>query len=125
MGVIGPLPSTFDSIHPIDYIFGIYNERSLYSQLIETTCCLIGFHGNHSNIMTSLERRREEKRRAEKRREEKSREEKRREEKRREEQRREEKRRKEKRRAEKRRAEKRREEKRRGTFYRVWKIEEW
>ena len=23
-------------------------------QLIETTCCLIGFHGNHSNIITSL-----------------------------------------------------------------------
>ena len=21
---------------------------------METTCCLIGFHGNHSNIMTSL-----------------------------------------------------------------------
>ena len=30
------------------------NERSLCFQLIETTCCLIGFHGNHSNIMTSL-----------------------------------------------------------------------
>ena len=31
-----------------------FNERSLCFQLIETTCCLIGFHGNHSNIMTSL-----------------------------------------------------------------------
>ena len=30
-----------------------YNERSLYFQLIETTCYLIGFHGNHSNMMTS------------------------------------------------------------------------
>ena len=26
----------------------------LYFQLIDTTCCFIGFHGNHSNIMTSL-----------------------------------------------------------------------
>ena len=33
---------------------GTYNERSLYFQLIETTFCLIGFHGSHSNIMTSL-----------------------------------------------------------------------
>ena len=53
-GSIGPLPSTFDTIHPIDFIFGTYNERSLLFQLIDTTCCLIGFHGNHSNIMTSL-----------------------------------------------------------------------
>ena len=40
-GSIGPLPFTFDTIHLIDLIFGTY-------------CCLIGFHGNHSNIMTSL-----------------------------------------------------------------------
>ena len=53
-GSIGPLPSTFDTIHQIDYIFGTYNERSLYFQLIETICCLIGFHDNHSNIITSL-----------------------------------------------------------------------
>ena len=53
-GSIGHLPSTFDTIHPIDYIFGTYNERSLYFQLIDTTCWLNGFHGNHSNIMTSL-----------------------------------------------------------------------
>ena len=53
-GVIGPLPSTFDTIHPIDLIFGTYNERSLYFQLVDTICWLIGFHGNHSNIMTSL-----------------------------------------------------------------------
>ena len=49
---MGPLPSTFDTIHPIEEIFGTYNERSLYFQLIEITCCLIGFHGNRSNIMT-------------------------------------------------------------------------
>ena len=35
-------------------IFGTYNERSLYFRFIEPTCCLIDFHGNHSNIMTSL-----------------------------------------------------------------------
>ena len=35
-------------------MFGTYNERSLYFQLIDTACCLIGFHGNHSNIRTSL-----------------------------------------------------------------------
>ena len=51
---IGTLTSTFDTIHPIDQIFGTFNESSLYFQLIETTCCLIGFHGNHSNITTSL-----------------------------------------------------------------------
>ena len=53
-GSIGPLPSTFDTIHPINLIFGTYNERFLFFQLIDTTCCLIGFHGNHSNIITSL-----------------------------------------------------------------------
>ena len=53
-GSIGPLPSTFDTIHTIDLIFGTYDERSLYFQLIDTTCSLIGFHGNHRNIMTSL-----------------------------------------------------------------------
>ena len=47
---IGPLPSTFDTIHPIDLIFGIYNVHSLYCQLIETMWCLIGFHGNHNHI---------------------------------------------------------------------------
>ena len=53
-GSIGPLLSTFDTIHPIDWIFDTYNEYSLYFQLIKITCCLIGFHGNQSNIMTSL-----------------------------------------------------------------------
>ena len=35
-------------------IFGTYNERSFHFQLIEISCCLTGFHGNHNNIMTSL-----------------------------------------------------------------------
>ena len=39
-GSVGPLPSTFDTIHPIDLIFGTCNELSLYFQLIETTWCL-------------------------------------------------------------------------------------
>ena len=47
-GSIGSLPSTFDTIHPTDLIIGTYNELSLYFQLIKTTWCLIGFHGNHS-----------------------------------------------------------------------------
>ena len=51
---VGHLPSAFDIIHPIDKIFGTYKERSLYFQLIETICCLNNFHGNHSDIMTSL-----------------------------------------------------------------------
>ena len=49
-GSIGPLSSTFDTIHSIDLIFGTYNELSLYFQLIETTWCLIRFHGNHNHI---------------------------------------------------------------------------
>ena len=49
-GSIGPLPSSFDTIHLIDLMFGTYNELSLYYQLIETTWCLIGFHGNHNHI---------------------------------------------------------------------------
>ena len=44
------LPSTFDTIHSIDLIFGTYNALSLHFQLIETEWCLIGFHGNHSHI---------------------------------------------------------------------------
>ena len=43
-------PSTCDTIHPIDMIFGIYNELPLYFQLSVTGWCLIGFHGNRSNI---------------------------------------------------------------------------
>ena len=45
-----PLPSTFDTIHPIDMEFGTYNKLHLYFQLNETTRCLIGFHGNDSQI---------------------------------------------------------------------------
>ena len=53
-GSIGPLLTTFDAIHPIDQIVGTYEKCSMYFQLIETTCCLIGFHDNHSNMMTIL-----------------------------------------------------------------------
>ena len=45
-----PPPSTFDAIHPIDLKFGTYNKLHLYFQLSETTWCLIGFHGNNSQI---------------------------------------------------------------------------
>ena len=45
-----PPPSTFDTIHPIDLKFGTYNKLHLYFQLSETTWCLIGFHGNNSQI---------------------------------------------------------------------------
>ena len=43
-------PSTFDTIHPIDLKFGTYNKIHLYFQLSETTWCLIGLHGNNSQI---------------------------------------------------------------------------
>ena len=46
-GSIGP-PSTFDTIHPIDMKFGTYSKLYLHFQIIETTWCLIGFHGNNS-----------------------------------------------------------------------------
>ena len=49
-GLIGPLPSTFDTIHTIDLTFGTNNELSLNYQLIETTWYLIGFHRNHNHI---------------------------------------------------------------------------
>ena len=50
-GSIGPPPpSTFDTIRPIDLKFGTYNKLHLYFQLSETTWCLIGFHGNNSQI---------------------------------------------------------------------------
>ena len=50
-GSIGPPPpSTFDKIHPIDLKFGTYNKLHLYFQLSETTWCLIGFHGNNSQV---------------------------------------------------------------------------
>ena len=43
-------PSTFDTIHPIDLKFWSYSKLHLYFQLSETTWCLIGFHGNNSQI---------------------------------------------------------------------------
>ena len=49
-GVNRTPPSTFDTIHPIDLKFGTYNKLHLYFQLSETTWCLIGFHGNNSQI---------------------------------------------------------------------------
>ena len=50
-GSIGPPPPcTFDTIHPIELKFGTYNKLHLYFQLSETTWCLIGFHGNNSQI---------------------------------------------------------------------------
>ena len=45
-----PPPSTFDTIIPIDLKFGTCNRLHLYFQLSETTWCLIGFHGNNSQI---------------------------------------------------------------------------
>ena len=47
---MGLPPSTFDTIHPIDLKFGTYNKLRLYFQLSETTWCIIGFHGNNSQI---------------------------------------------------------------------------
>ena len=44
------VPSTFDTIHPIDLKFGTYNKLHLYFQLSVTMWCLIGFHGNNSQI---------------------------------------------------------------------------
>ena len=49
-GQSDPPPFTFDTIHPIDLKFGTYNKLHLYFQLSETTWCLIGFHGNNSQI---------------------------------------------------------------------------
>ena len=43
-------PPTFDTIYPIDLKFSTYNKLHLYFQLSETTWCLIGFHGNNSQI---------------------------------------------------------------------------
>ena len=45
-----PPPSIFDTIHLIDLKFGTHNKLHLYFQLSETTWCLIGFHGNNSQI---------------------------------------------------------------------------
>ena len=49
-GQSDPPPSTFDTIHPIALKSGTYSKLHLYFQLGETTWCLIGFHGNNSQI---------------------------------------------------------------------------
>ena len=49
-GVNRTPPSTFNTIHPIDLKFGTHRKLHLYFQLSETTWCLIGFHGNNSQI---------------------------------------------------------------------------
>ena len=41
-----PPLSTFDTIRPIDMIFGTNNKLHFYFQLNQTTWSLIGFHGN-------------------------------------------------------------------------------
>ena len=43
-------PSTFDTIHPIDLKFGVYNRLLFYFQLSVTTWYQIAFHGNNSQI---------------------------------------------------------------------------
>ena len=45
-----PSPSTFDTNHLINMKIGTYNKLHLYFQLSETKWCLIGFHGNDSQI---------------------------------------------------------------------------
>ena len=45
-----PPSSTFDTIHSIELKFGTYSKLHLYFQLSEITWCLIGFHGNISQI---------------------------------------------------------------------------
>ena len=49
-GVNRTSSSTFDSIHPIDLKSGTYSKLHFYFQLSEITWCLIGFHGNNSQI---------------------------------------------------------------------------
>ena len=49
----GPL-SIFKSIQPIDMKLGMCIKCPVYFQLSIVTWHLIGFHGNHSNIITSL-----------------------------------------------------------------------
>ena len=46
-GSIGALPFTFDTIHPLDMIFGTYNELPLYFQLSITMWRSTGFHGKY------------------------------------------------------------------------------
>ena len=41
---------SLNSIHPNDLEFGTHSKLNLYFQLSKTTWCLIGFHGNNSQI---------------------------------------------------------------------------
>ena len=53
-GVQSDSPITiFKSIQPIDMKLGTCDKCLAYFQLSIVTWYLIGFHGNHSNIMTS------------------------------------------------------------------------
>ena len=49
-GSIGPLPSTFDTIHPIDLIFAHIMSVLCTFKKMETMSCLMGFHGSHNYI---------------------------------------------------------------------------
>ena len=49
-----PPPSIFKSIQPIHIKLGMCTKCPVYFQLDIVTWHLIGFHGNHNNIMTSL-----------------------------------------------------------------------
>ena len=49
-GQSDPHPLLFDTTPPIDLKFGTYSKLHLYFQLSESTWCLIGFHGNNSQI---------------------------------------------------------------------------
>ena len=49
-----PFPSIFKSVQPTDMKLGMCNKCPVYFQVSIVTWHLIGFHGNHSNIMTSL-----------------------------------------------------------------------
>ena len=49
-GQSDPPPSTFDTIHSIDMKLDTYSKLHLYFQLSATKWCLIGFHGNNSQI---------------------------------------------------------------------------
>ena len=49
-GSIGSLPSTFDTIHLINLIFGTYKELFLYFQISVNTWCIAGFYENHIYI---------------------------------------------------------------------------
>ena len=50
---IGPAPTIFKVIQPIDMKLGMCNKCQVYFQLSIVTWHLNGFHGNYSNIMTS------------------------------------------------------------------------